>query len=820
MGTIVQDLRYGVRMLAKSPGFAAVAVLTLTLGIGANTALFSVVNGVLLNPLPFPNPDQLVTLHESKPNFESGSISYPNFLDWQKDNRTFSAMAIYRWGSLALTGTGDAEQVNGEYVSSDFFSLLGVKPLMGRDLAAGEDRVGAAPVALLSEGFWKRKFGSTPGVLGKTITLDGKAYAVVGVIPFSFHFMTSSFGPNKDVFLPIGQWNNNLLPNRGAGLGIHGIGRLMPGITVDQARADMTSVTHHLADIYPKEDQGIGATLIPLREAAVGKVQPFLLMLLGAVGFVLLIACVNVANLLLARSTRRTREFAIRAALGAGQGRVIRQLLTESLLLAAAGGVMGLLVAAWATPAALAILPVTLPRAEEISLDSRVLIFSAAASLLSGVLFGVMPALKTSRASLLQALQEGGRGGSGMRHRAHGALVVAEVAMALVLLIGAGLMIRTLAKLWRVNPGFDSHNVLAFGISLMPSMNTATPAAIRATLREINDTLESVPGIQASSLSWAATPIASDDEDLFWLEGEPKPTSEHDLHWAISYVVQEDYLKVMRTPLLRGRFFTKQDNERSRNVVVIDDVFARKFFGDQDPIGKHVHLADKEIEAEIVGVVGHVKQWGLDTDDAQSLRAELYIPYMQLPDSAMAMSGPGTGVMVRFDGAAPVIAQSIKGALKKMNGEQVMFGVQTMDEIIAQSLAARQFSMMLLASFAALALLLSSVGIYGVVAYLVGQRTQEIGIRMALGAQRSDVLRMVLGQGLRMALAGVAVGLAAALALTRLLAAHSMLFGVSATDPLTFSSVALLLTLIALAASFIPARRAVKVDPMVALRHE
>jgi predicted permease len=542
--------------------------------------------------------------------------------------------------------------------------------------------------------------------------------------------------------------------------------------------------------------------------------------LLASVTFVLLIACVNVANLLLARSTGRSREFAIRVALGAAPVRIIRQLLTESLLLALAGGGLGLIVAAWGTEAGLGMLPANLPRAGEIRLDARVLIFTLAISLLAGVLFGLAPALKALKTSSHGTLKEGGRGASGAHHRAHGVLVVAEMALALVLLIGAGLMVRTLARLSRVNPGFDSHQVLTFGISLSPSMRTASPDGIRAALRYINQTLETIPGVQAASLSWAAVPLASDDEDLFWIEGQPKPANQNDMSWALSYVVQEDYLKVMGIPLERGRFFTPEDNERSPHVIAVDDVFAHKYFGDRDPIGKHVYLDNKGGVAEIVGIVGHVKQWGLDSDDSQSLRAQLYFPYMQLPDPAMALSWSGTGAMVRFAGSAPAIAQSIRTALRSMNNEQVVFDIQTMDEIIAQSLATRQFAMILLAVFAAVAVGLASLGIYGVISYLVGQRTHEIGIRIALGAERRDVLRLVLGQGARMALLGVAIGLLAALGLTRLMAKYSMLFGVSATDPLTFASVAVLLTLVALAACYLPARRAMRVDPMVALRYE
>ena len=814
---LLQDLRFGTRMILKSPGFTAVVVLTLALGIGANTALFSVVNGVLLNPLPYPNPNELVTLHESKPNFDAGSISYPNFRDWRKNNQTFAMMGIARAYSFNLTGLGEAEQVQAEFVSTDLLPLLGVKPVLGRMFAAGEDEIGAGPAVMISEGFWKRKFSGAPDVLGKSLTLDGRSYPIVGVVPASFELRVGSFSA-RELYVPIGQWTNPLLPERAAGLGVHGIGRLKPGVTMQQARTDMERVARDLTAAYPKADKGIGATLIPLKEQMVRDIRGLLLALLAAVGFVLLIACVNVANLLLARSLGRTREFALRAALGAGRGRILRQLLTESMLLALAGGGLGLLLAAWGTKAALLHLPAGLPRAGEIGMDARVLLFTLGASLLCGILFGLAPALKISKPNLHDTLKEGGRRTSGTRNRALGAFVVAEMAMALVLLIAAGLMIRSLNKVWSVNPGFDAHNVLSFGISLPPSMNNANAEAVRAALRETQSKIASTPGVKAASLSWAATPLGYDDEDLFYLEGQQKPANENDMSWALSYVVQEDYLRVMGIPLERGRFFTAQDNERAPRVVVVDDIFAKKFFGDQDPIGKRIILINKGGVAEIVGMVGHVKQWGLDLDDTNALRAQLYFPYMQLPDAAIRLSSSGTGVLVKFDGNAPGIAATLRTSLQQISSEQVMYGVQTMEEMIANSLAARQVSMIVFGVFAALALGLASVGIYGVIAYLVGQRTHEIGVRMALGAKRRDVLAMVLREGLKLAILGVAIGVIAALGLMRLLT--NLLFGVSSSDPATFAAVAILLTSVAVAACYVPAQRATKVDPIVALRYE
>jgi predicted permease len=817
MGTILQDIRYALRQLNKSRGFSAIAVATLALGIGTNTVIFSVVNGVLLSPLPFSEPDQLVTLHENKPNFEGGSLSYPNFWDWRKDNHTFSSMAIARKYAFSLTGAGEAEQVNSELISSDFFSVLGVNPVMGRTFARGEDEVGAGPIAMISAGLWQRKFGSAGDILGKSITLDAKDYTIVGVIPANFHLMIPGFR-DADVYVPIGQWGNPLLLQRGAGLGIHGVGRLKPGVTVEQARADMETVTRNLTTAFPEADKGITAKLVPLKQQMVGGVQRFLTVLLAAVGFVLLIACANVGNLLLARSTGRTREFAVRASLGASRIRIVRQLLTESISLAFAGGVLGVLLSVWGTRAVLGVLPAALPRAEQIGLDLRVLIFTAGISLLAGVLFGLAPALKTAQPNLAERLKAGGRGQSGSRYRVQGAFVIAEIGLAVVLLIGAGLTIRSLMGLWRIDPGFNSHNALTFGISLPPSMMNAKPEAIRASFRELDRKLASLPGVHGVSQVWGALPFGADDEQLFLLEGQEKPANENDMNWAIDYIVGPEYLQAMGIPLQRGRFFSVQDNEKSPLVVVVDDVFAQKYFPHQDPIGKRIQINRFTQLAEIVGVVGHVRQWGLDADDRQTLRSELYIPCMQMPDAFVAMAPSGSTVVVRSDRTSTQLVDAVRHVSAEMSSQQVVFGVQTLDALVAQSLAARRFSMILLTVFASLALLLASIGIYGVISYVVAQRAPEIGLRMALGAQRFDVLRLVVGAGGKLAATGVVVGVAAAWGLTRLMT--SLLYGVSAVDPVTFSGVALLLLFAALAACYIPARRAAKVDPMVALRYE
>ena len=816
METLYQDIRYALRQMRKSRGFAAVAVLTLALGIGANTVIFSVVNGVLLSPLPFFKPDELVTLHENKPNFEGGSVSYANFRDWQKDNHTFSSMAVARTYAFSLTGVGEAEQVNGNFVSSDFFSQLGVNPIIGRTFLSGEDEVGAGAVALLGAGLWQRKFGGASDVLGKSITLDSKAYTIVGIIPANFRLSVPGFR-ECDVYVPIGQWSNPLLLKRGAGLGIHGIGRMKPGVSLERARADMDAVTRHLGTAFPDVDKGITAKIVPLKQQMVGSVRPILTVLLAAVGFVLLIACANVGNLLLARSSGRARELAVRATLGATRSRVVRQLLTESILLALAGGTLGLLLATWGTRAALSTLPAALPRAEHIGLDLHVLLFTAAISMLSGIFFGLIPALKISQPNLNEALKEG-RGSTGLRQHAQATFVVVEMALAVMLLIGAGLSIRSLIRVWSVDPGFNPHNVLTFGLSLRPSLMNAKPEAIRAAFREFDSKVASLPGVHAVSQTWGAIPFSGDDEQLFLLEGQAKPANDNDMNWAIDYIVEPGYLQAMGIPLQRGRFFTAHDNENSPPVVVIDDVFANKYFPGKDPIGKRIQINRFPQLAEIVGVVGHVKQWGLDSDDTQSLRSALYIPCDQMPNDFVAMTPSGSAVVVRADDAAAGLSSAVRKISREMSSQQVIFGEQTMDSLISQSLARRQFSMILLLVFASLALLLASVGVYGVISYIVAQRSPEIGLRMALGARPYDVLRLILASGGRLAVAGIAAGIVGAFALTRLMS--SLLYGISATDPTTFAGVALLFMLIALSACYVPARRASRVDPAIALRYE
>jgi predicted permease len=806
------DVHYSFRVLSKNRGFATIAVLTLALGIGANTALFSVVNAVLLNPLTFQNPDELYEVYTRTASLEQNSISYPNFLDWQKDNHSFLSLAGFRGDDFNLAGVGEPERLHAHMISAEFFPTLGLKPILGRNFWPEEDKAGAAPVAILGDGLWKRKFGSSQEIIGKSISLNGKSYTVVGVAQGRITNLSPS-----DVFVPIGQWTDPTFLDRRISMGMNSVGRLKPGVTGAQARADMDAIAANLAATYPEANKGTGMVLVPLKTDVVGDVRGMLLVLFGAVGFVLLIACANVANLLLARSTSRTREFAIRSALGASAARVVRQLLTESVLLGIVGGAIGLLLANFAVKAIVTALGNILPRAEEIALDSHVLLFTAGVSIFTSIVFGLVPAIKMLQPRVSETLKERGRGLSGARHRTQSVFVVLEMAMALVLLIGAGLMIRSLAALWGINPGFEARNVLAFAISLT-SDPSVTPTQLRAKYRETMRRFESVPGVESAAMIGGSLPMTGDSEVPFWLEGQPKPASDNEMPFALFYLVTPRYQEAMRIPIERGRFLNDHDDEHSSQVAVIDTSFARKYFPNTDPIGKRLNIGLIDIQPEIVGVVGHVEHWGLGAKGHDNLQAQIYLPVWQVPDRFWTLLASGSGYVARTVAAPLGAVGAIREAAGKLDSSAVVYETHGLEEIVSNSIAKQQLAMILLGVFSALALLLSAIGIYGVISYLTGQRTHEIGIRVALGASRADVLRLVIGQGIRITLVGVICGIAVALGLTRLMI--RLIYGVGVYDPITFAGVVILLTGVAMLACYLPARRAMSVDPMIALRYE
>jgi predicted permease len=810
---IHHDIRYAVRTLLKSPGFTAIIIATVTLGVGANTALFSVVNGVLLNPLPYPGSAQLVAIYQKDPGMDQAPVSYLNFLDWQRASQSFASMAIYHHEDYNLTGSAQAERVNGLMVSADFFATLGIHPALGRDFRSEDDRIGAAPVAMLSDGFWHRRFGASPGIIGKSIDLNGTDYTITGILPPNFKF----YGVDRDIFSPIGQWNDPSFLDRRVDLSSHAFGRLKPGLTLEQAGAEMNSIAHRLALAYPEADKDVGVSMLSMKQDIVGKVQPILIVLLAAVAFLLLIACANVASLLLVRSMRRSGEFALRIALGAGRGRIIRQLLTESAMLAGLGGALGFLLAFFGARTIIHFLPSELPRSGEVSIDVRVLLFTLGISIAGGIGFGLAPALSSSRVNVEQVLRRSTAGAGGTRLRLQGLFVAAEIAMALVLLVGAGLMVRSLFALWRVNPGYQPEHALTFSLSL-PSSNQTTGAETRARLRRFDAAMRAIPGVEAVSVTLGSRPMIHDSELPFWIDGEPKPANYTDMHQAMFYLVESGFQPAMGITLERGRFVSPQDNENAATVVDIDDGFARTYFSNADPIGRHIHIAGFDVEAEIVGVVGHIRQWGPGNDAKNAIEAQFYYPFMQLPPKLMSLSASGVAVVLRTHDDPAAIVGSVRRAVSAFDPGAVVYAVETMKEVLANSMAARRLSMILLAAFATLALALSCIGLYGVLSYLAGERTREIGVRIALGAERRDIQRLILGQGVKMAFAGVALGISLALGLTHLMS--SQLFGITVHDPLTFAGVALVLLLVALAACYLPARRAMGVDPMVALRHE
>ncbi len=809
----LQDLRYALRILAKSPMFTAIAVLTLALGIGGNTAIFSVVNAVLLRPLPYQNPEQLVILSEKSPQFDESSVAYQNYEDWRAQNHSFVEMAAFRGESFNLSGSGTAEHVRARQASAGLLTMLGVRPLLGRDFLKEEDRPGGPNVVILGYGLWKTKFGGDPQIVGKPINLSDQSFTVVGVLPEYFWLYSK-----PDVMVPIGNSTAIWRTNRELRSGTYVIARLRPGVSVTEARADMAPIATRLAEAYPKANAAHGINVKGMMQDVVGDVRGSLYLLLGAVGFVLLIACVNVANLLLVRAASRRKEIAVKVAMGATRWRMTRQLLTESVCLAAGGGALGLLLAYWGTDALVKAVPGSLPRAEVVTLDWRVLAFTFGVSLLTGVLFGLAPAWRAAKTDVQTALKDQARGTTGGHHRLQGALVIAELGLALVLLVCAGLTIRSVALLKHVNPGFQPKNALTFNISLS-NVSYASPTKIRTYFHEVLRRLEALPGVQAASVS-SDLPMRDDSEIFFYVADRPKPTQEQML-WAMFYLVSPGYKDAMGLQLIKGRFLTAQDNETAPQAIVIDEAMARGLFANEDPIGKSVIIPFPGLDAprEIVGVVNHVKHSGLVQDATATIRYQFYMPFDQIPDSFYKEVGSGSlSLIVRTASNGGALGTSVLDTVRELDKDQPVFGLEPMGQLIEESVASQRFATMLLGIFAGIALILGSVGIYGVMSYLVTERTHEMGIRMALGATRSDVMRLVLKYGLTLAIAGLGLGLVASIGLTRLLA--SLLFGVSATDPMTLTLVGLLLVGVALLACYLPARRATRVDPMVALRYE
>src|SRR5271170_2614293 len=807
------DVRYGLRILRKNPGFATIAILTLALGIGANTAIFSVVQGVLLAPLPYSEPERLVMVWQYNLALKHPiSVSYPDFLDWQRGARSFQQMAAYDSQDRNLTAPGTPEHVNGEEISSGFLGMLGIKPILGREFSPDDDKHGGAPVVLISNRLWKNRFAGSSEALGKSVTLDGVDYTIAGVLPADFRLL----GDDSDVYTPIGQGDPLIYGDRT----IHPvlcIARLKPGTTIAQSEAEMGAIQEQLDQLYPSADRGLGANVKPLKHEFVADVSGTLLLLLGAVGIVLLIACANVANLLLARSAARTREFAIRSALGASSARIVRQLVTESVLLSLAGGTLGLLLAKWGVRPVLAALPGSLPRSENIGVNLSVLLFALAISVVVGILFGLAPALQSSQTDLQAALKAGGRGSTSPHQRAQSSLVIVQVALTLVLLVGAGLLFRTIRRLWEVNPGFDARHLIAFNVGLSPSANKNV-ASMRTAYQQLIERIRNIPGVTAAELT-ILSPLSEQQNIGPFLAGSHQPASSAQAPRALYYWTGPDYLRTMEIPLLQGRYFTAADTASSQPVVLIDSVLARAYFPDMDPVGQAMTIPHWG-PVRIIGVVGHVQHWGLDERDAYT-QNQIYASLNQLQGDWAPLLYRRLTVVVSTPLDAGAVMPAIKAAVYGASGDQTIYGVQVIQQALARSLSSQRFPMILLGVFAGLALLLASIGIYGVISYSVIQRVHEIGIRMALGAERRDVFGMVIGQGLRLALAGVAIGAATALILARILSSFShLLYGVGASDPVTFLIVSVLLTGVALLACYIPARRAMRVDPMVALRYE
>ena len=816
MNTLLQDIRFGLRMLLKSPSISIVATIALALGIGANTAIFSVVNAVLLRPLPFPDSDSLVSIFETdtQRGQQRGSHSFPNFFDLRTQNTVLEHVACYHGSDFIMTGRGEPARLQASVVTADLFPLLGVAPMLGRTFHPDEDKPSeTGRVVVLSHGLFQKRFGSDPSIVNQAITLNGRSYTVVGVMPPAFEFPIQND--------PVELWTtiavdvspsdkNPVTEQRGAHF-LQVIGRLKPGVTHEQAQAELTAIGSRLEQQYPDTNTRRSFRADSALTALVGDIRPALLILLGAVACVLLIACANVANLLLARATSRHKEMAIRTALGASRMRVIRQLLTESVLLSLLGGAVGLLLAVWWSDLLIALGKEDIPRAVHVGLDWRVLGFTLGVSLLTGLIFGLAPAFHSSKSELVETLKEGGRGTSegARRNRVRNVLVVTELAIAVVLLVGAGLLIQSLWRLRTVNSGLQPQNVLTFNVGV-PEIKYNTDRQIQFFI-DLKSRLESMPGVQSASTIYPL-PLSGDRFSIsFEIEGRPMARKDHPS--ADFFTTGVGYFRAMGIPVVKGRDFDDRDKQDSTPVIIITETFARQYFPNEDPIGKRIHPGISSIEGkestmrEIVGVVGDVRNRSLSTE----ARAAYYVPHTQVPFSQMI-------AVVKSAGEPRSMISGVTKEVAAMDADIPLFGVKSMEEYISTSVAAPRFNTTLLSIFAVVALVLTVVGLYGVMSYSVAQRTNEIGIRLALGAQSRDVLLMIVKQGSMLIGLGLAIGLLGAFALTRLIA--SLLFGVTAKDPFTFAAVAVLLALVALLACYIPAWRATKVDPMEALRCE
>ncbi len=803
MDTLLQDVRYGIRQLRRSPGFTAAAVLTLALGIGANTAIFSLVNGVFLRPLPYKDAGRLVFVAATNRvrGIKIDVTSYPDFADWRAQNHVFSGLAAYRPQYYDLSGVTQPERIRGVRVSEDLLPLLNEKPVLGRAFLPEEYQPGKNHEVLVSDGLWRRLFGSDPGLVGRTLKLNDENYTVIGVMPPRF-----GFPPNERALL-----YTPLAPDANRSHGwLWAVGRLKPGISLREAQVEMDTISHRLEQQYTHSSERQGVNLLPLQERVVGDLRPAFLVFVCAVGLVLLIACANCANLMLGRTTARARELAVRVALGAGRRRLMQQLLTESALLSLLGGAVGLLLAVWGVDVLVALMKkgLPIPRLENVGIDGWVLGFAFLVSLLTGIIFGLAPALAASRVELNESLKEGSRSVTGSLRpvQLRSLLVVSEVALALVLLVGAGLMIRSFLLLSRVDTGVDTRNVLALDFSLYES-RYAQPHVHSDFLRQVAERVRNLPGV--NSASWATTlPLSGDsDEDSFSIVGQPEPGPGKPRNASFN-VVGPGYFKTLRIPLTRGRDFTDHDTEAAPGVVLINQAMVRRFWPDEDPLGKQITMDGKSFFS-IVGVVGNVRQLG----QASETTPEVYLSYLHDP-----VAWPYRTLIVRTVGDPLKLVGLVEQAVWSVNRDQPVSDIRTMEQVLADSVAQPRIFTLLLGVFAALALALASVGIYGVVSYSVSQRTHEVGVRLALGAEQFDVLRLVIGQGMLLTGIGLGIGLAGAMALTRFLS--SFLYGVRPTDPFTFAVVALALAGVALLATYIPARRATKVDPMVALRYE